>query len=245
MARGIAGGGYVLHTRPWKESSLLLELFTPDQGRIGAIMRAARRVGGRHAVRPQPFQFYSWTLGGRGELKNLSGLELAGRGRQMGMRPLVTGLYFNELLVRALSREAPTPGLFDAYDLSLSALAELGEVDLHALARRFELALIDELGVSPPWDVTVTGEPVDPEGRYRVDPEAGVLPATGLEGTLTGGDLLTLARGQPEHAGDRRAVRLLLARLLAPHIGPGPLRSRELWPGNSGPSGSASPLNVK
>ncbi|MFP4154339.1 MAG: DNA repair protein RecO [Halothiobacillaceae bacterium] len=231
MGAGIVGEGYVLHSRPWKESSLLLELFTPDSGRVGAIMRAGRRVGGRHGVRPQPFQPYAWTLSGRGELKNLSGLELAGRGRQFSMRSLVTGLYFNELLVRALSREAAMPGLFDVYDRALAALGRAEGADLHAEARRFELALLEELGVIPPWDVTVDGEPVTEQGRYRVDPEAGVLPGSAVGESLSGAELLALAQGAPELAPDRRAVRLLLSRLLAPHIGPGPLRSRELWPG--------------
>jgi len=228
----LSGQGYVLHSRPWKESSLLLELLTPDHGRIGAIMRSGRRVGGRYGTRPQPFHCYGWQLAGRGELKTVTDLEMIGPPRRLSARSLVTGLYFNELLVRALGREEAVPALYAAYDSALRALAGCESAELFAVARRFELALLEEMGVAPSWVETMEGAPVMADMGYWLDPEAGVSRRPGAGRPVQGTTLLALEAGQfPSGQGSWREAQTILAWLLAPHIGPAPLRSRELWPG--------------
>jgi len=224
-------GGYVLHSRPWRETSLILELFTREEGRIAAVMRSARKVQGRSPTRPQPFQHYEWQLTGRRELKNLSQLELAGRPRTLPPQRLAIGFYLNELLMRALSRMEAMPRLYDAYDQALALLADQN-CNLFGLSRNFEQLLLQELGAAPAWLVTVEGEAVDLEGIYYLDPESGVsnVSSNGAK-PVRGVALHALDSKDYSEPSVRREVRDVMAFLLQPHIGTAPLKSRELWLG--------------
>ncbi|MFZ5536116.1 MAG: DNA repair protein RecO [Pseudomonadota bacterium] len=218
--------GYILHARPWRDTSLLLEVFLREGGRRGVIARGARG-NSRLRARLQPFRRVWLDLGGRGELAQLRAVEeLAGPPRLAGGRVLACGYYLNELVLRLLPREDAHPELFDRYAEALESLS-MGAPEAPVL-RLFEKQLLEALGWAPAWDDCADGTPVEAEGMYHVHPESGVCRAEGSPAAVRGLSLLHLAAGRCDDPATAREIRLILHGLLAPHLGPRPLRSREL-----------------
>ncbi|MDM7322583.1 MAG: DNA repair protein RecO [Gammaproteobacteria bacterium] len=218
--------GYILHARPWRDTSLLLEVFLREGGRRGVIARGARG-NSRLRARLQPFRLLWLDLRGRGELAQLRAAEeLVSQPRLVGGRVLACGYYLNELLMRLLPRDAPHPELFDRYTEALGALGS-GASEAPIL-RLFEKQLLEALGWAPAWDCCADGTPVEAERMYHVCPESGVCRAEDGPATVRGASLLHLAAGRCDDPATAREIRLILHGLLAPHLGPRPLRSREL-----------------
>lgn len=230
---------WVLHTRPWRETSLLLELFTPESGRIGVVARGARRPRrGSRAL--EAFVAVRCALSGRGELRTLGSHEVIERAPLAG-DALYAGFYLNELLVRLLQREDAHARLFREYEGALAVLAKLPRgsdaIALEPVLRRFEFALLDELGYGLPLAEDLDGAPVDPERRYLVEPDAGVRPV--LPGVaeqdddralqIGGAELLAIAEGDLARPSVLRAAKRLARAALAPHLGDRPLVSRSLF----------------
>src|SRR5213082_2519185 len=146
--------GYVLHTYPYKETSLIVEAFTRQHGRMSLLARGARRP--RSAMRGVLLAFHPLRLGwsGSAELSNLMQAEWGGA-LQPAFRPLaghglMCGFYLNELILRLLPREDPHEALYDAYG---DALARLSAGDAFpAVLRSFEKRLLAELGYAPLFD---------------------------------------------------------------------------------------------
>ncbi|MDX1735229.1 MAG: DNA repair protein RecO [Halioglobus sp.] len=224
---------YILHSRPYRDSSLIVEAFTAEHGRISLVAKGVRattrRRGGRAAL--QPFLPLLLSFSGRGELKTLTASEPAGVACTLKGEKVYSALYLNELLVRLLHRHDPHPALFAAYSQALTSLAGDSEPDV--ALRRFELCLLDELGYSP--DLTRDygdGRPVDALRWYRYVDGHGVqaLPSDqeDVAGAYLGSHLLAIARG--EFGGDvRPEAKRLLRLVLREHLGEQPLRSRELF----------------
>jgi DNA repair protein RecO (recombination protein O) len=147
---------FVLHSRPYKESSALVDLFTP-QGRLRAVMRAAR---GKAGSLIRPFVTLEVELRGKSELKTVARLESAGPSHWLDGQALFSGMYLNELLIRLLPMEDAHPALFEHYVATLPALA--AHRPLEPLLRSFEWRLLDELGYGFALDVDIAGEPIDP-----------------------------------------------------------------------------------
>lgn len=219
---------FVLHARPYRESSQLVDLLTAEQGRVGVIARGSR--GKRRGVPLLPFCRYRLQLAGRGELRRAQGIEADGAPALLNGRALYAALYLNELLVRLLHRDVPLPGVFDAYAEAVARLA--GDDALEAGLRLFEKRLLDELGYGHRYAETVDGEPVARDGLYTFDPDAGVCPApAGLPSAqcYRGSALLALDAGRLCESGDLLDAKRLMRRALAPHLGDRPLRSRALF----------------
>jgi DNA repair protein RecO (recombination protein O) len=226
---------FVLHTRPWRETSVLAELFTAEHGRIGAVARGVRR-GRRGGASPlRPFVALRCLWRGRGELRTLTTVEPERPFVLVG-DALFAGLYLNELLVRLLQREDAHPELFLAYARAVAALSGPAP-PLEPVLRRFEFGLLEELGYGFPLDVDATGRPVRADARYRFEAEAGLVPGEGVEeGGLPargfpGAALLALAAGDLEDPETRRVAKRLARQALAPHLGDRPLHARALFAG--------------
>ncbi len=222
---------FLLHTRDFRDTSLLIELFTPEAGRIGAVARGVRgqRRGTSQRALLQPLVplWVSW--GGRGELKNLQQIEA--RAPMLALRgpALFSVLYLNELLCRLLPRDDPHPDLFGDYEAALAALAVAIHIDLPL--RRFELRLLESLGYGIDLQVDADGEPLSGDGWYRFDAGVGLrrLPAPAA-GALAGSELLAFdvaAESSSEAA--RRCLKRLCRQALQPHLGERPLKSRQLF----------------
>jgi DNA repair protein RecO (recombination protein O) len=157
---------YVLHTYPYRETSLIVEAFTDAHGRVALVARGAKRPRSELRGLLQGFQPLLLSWAGSGELKTLQKAEWRGGLPRVGGSALLCGFYLNELLLKLLPREDPHARLFVCYDAALQDLAA-GHEQAPVL-RRFELDLLAELGYALPLlrDAD-TGAPIDPAARYH------------------------------------------------------------------------------
>lgn len=214
---------YVLHARPFRESSLLLEVFSQSHGRTGLLVRGARsgKAGGRAALL-QPFTPLHLSWQGSGELPLLLEVEPAGTAPRLLGDALLAGFYANELLVQLLVRGEPHPSLFGRYAVCLSQLAESdGMAALSWPLRCLERDLLAAIGFELGLDLDAGGRPIQPELHYRWLGEAGATPQGVREGEgagLPGAALIALradvAPPAPLHAPLRRLLRNELKRHL-------------------------------
>ena len=219
---------YVLHQYPYRDSSLLLEVFSRHHGRLGLVARGARSARARWRGQLQGFSplLLSWSL--RGELGTLTGLEARGGTAALAGRHLLSAYYLNELILRLVARHDPHPGIFDAYE---GALQELGGREEPAL-RIFEKRLLEELGYGLLLDRTAdAGLPVEPEASYAYQLERGPVrcdnPAdSGLY--LRGSSLLSLHHEALADPQARRDAKRLLRAALSIYLGSRPLKTREV-----------------
>tara|TARA_B100001540_G_scaffold301181_1_gene307364 strand:- start:838 stop:1578 length:741 start_codon:yes stop_codon:yes gene_type:complete len=224
---------YILHRRPYRDTSLLLEVFTAEHGRLSLVARGARRRGrgGSNAALLQPFAPLLLSFSGRAEMKTLTAVERAGGPWELPGERLYSGLYLNELLVRLLHRHDPHARLFAAYGEALQGLHAPGPAE--DSLRRFEYILLDELGYSfAPGMDAASGTPVRADRRYRYEAGRGLVELTVAEHgpavAYAGEDLLRIAAG--EFSGPARAAcKSLFREALAEQLGGQPLRSREFF----------------
>lgn len=228
---------YVLHTRAYRDSSLLVELFSREHGRVSMVAKGvkggARRKSGSagQAALLQPFVplWCSWS--GRSGLKTSTGCEPRGPATALVGRRLYCGLYINELLSRLLHHYDAHEALYDLYEDSLQRLAQEPELDI--LLRRFEFRLLEELGYG--FELTLeglNGVPVTETGWYVFHQEHGLMAVDARPGadmpSFSGADLLAISRGE-FCAGVRKTAKRLMRQALAAHLGDKPLKSRELF----------------
>lgn len=217
---------YVLHARPYRESSLLLECLTRDHGRLGVVARGVR--GERARVRRaqlEPFQPLALDLLLRGELATLTGAEPVGVSSRLVGDHGLAGLYLNELVVRLTARQDPQPALFEAYARTLARLA--GGEPAGWTLRRFERDLLEAIGYGLQLRHAGGGdEPLQAQAHYRYDVEQGALRcAAGTAHAVRGADLLALAADRPPDAQGQAALRRLMREVIRYHLGGGELRA--------------------
>lgn len=219
---------YVLHHRRYGDNSLLLEVLSLAEGRIPLVARGAGARNSRRRGVLQPFVPLLLNWRGRGSLKTLAGVEAASGAHALKGPSLYSGFYVNELLTRLLPRNEPVPLLFENYRATLGKLERDGS--LEETLRRFELALLEELGYAPDLSRESSGRPLRPDGLYRYRQESGLEPVTqAVTGAVHGDTLLALAGGQPLSPPQQRQARDLLRGILAFYLGDRPLKSRELF----------------
>ncbi|AIF48349.1 DNA repair protein RecO [Dyella japonica] len=217
---------YVLHSRPYRETSLLLECLTRDHGRLGVVARGVRRERARvQRAQLEPFQRLSLDLLQRGELATLVSAEGVDAPLRLVGDAGLAGLYLNELSVRLTGRQDPLPELFDAYARTLPRLAA-GEPLAWSL-RRFERDLLEAVGYALQLEFEAeSGEPVEPAKFYRYVVEQGPSPCRpGTAHALRGADLLALAADDMPDAAGLSALRVMMREVIRFHLGGGELRA--------------------
>ena len=174
---------YVLHHRAYRDSSVLLELFSPEYGRVGVIARGAKSAKSRWRGVLQPFQplLVSWNK--RGELGTLTAAEAHGPALTIAPDLIASGFYLNEILLRLLERDQEQLELFGCYDEALRSLDKVGtetadnqsrSVALEILLRQFEIRLLAALGYGLVLDHEIGSEsPVQAEQEYIYQLEHG------------------------------------------------------------------------
>ncbi|MDY6891066.1 MAG: DNA repair protein RecO [Pseudomonadota bacterium] len=215
-----AAAAYVLHSRPYRETSLLVDLLTLEHGKVSVVARGARRPSSRLRATLQPFQSLQVGWQGRTELKTLRLAEPIESLRLPQGAALLCGLYLNELLARLLRPFDPHPRLFLYFRCALDEL-RLGQ-DLEGALRTFEGQLLEQLGYG-----LDTGA-LQPGRRYRLDPERGLVPSDRGDG-YPAEHLLAIAAHRYADPAVRRSAKRLMRNRLTPLLGERPLRSRELF----------------
>ncbi len=219
---------FLLHTHPFSESSLVLDVFVRNHGRLALIARGARRP--RSALRGVLLSFQPLELGwfGGGEVKTLAKAEWIGGLPLLRGKCLLLGYYLNELLLKLMPREDAHPLLFDAYGATLAALAH-GAAETAEL-RRFEKTLLRELGYGLALDRdAASGHPVQADRRYVYQIERGAVEATDNEGaTLSGKTLLDLASDDYTDPRTLAESKALMRQLMAHYLAGQVLQSRRI-----------------
>ena len=224
--------GWILHSYPYSETSLILDVLTRDYGRLPLMARGARRP--RSALRGVLQAFQPLELGwfGSGEVRTLAKAEWVGGMALLGGSALMLGYYVNELLLKLLPREDAHPALFEAYAATLQALSR-GESHAYRL-RLFEKTLLKELGYGLALErEALSGQPVLPDRTYHYLIERGPVEAeTGDDGGLSGlhgKTLLDLARDDYSDAQTLSESKVLMRMLINHHLGGQLLQSRRVF----------------
>ncbi|MEE8056292.1 MAG: DNA repair protein RecO [Pseudomonadales bacterium] len=227
---------YVLHTRNYRDTSLLVEFLTFGYGRVSAVVKGVRSSGKTAKLRRslmQPFipLLISWT--GKTDLKTIIQFESCSAPLALVGPRLFSAIYVNELLTRLLQHYDNNPELYSLYQCALQGLLQEELIDV--VLRRFELQLLDDLGYG--IDLTVeldTERPIEADKFYLFESGQGFCLANNTSNAMgnsqlfSGEDLLAIARGDfcPQV---RRAAKRLCRQALAVHLGNKPLKSRELF----------------
>jgi DNA repair protein RecO (recombination protein O) len=236
--------GYVLHSYPYRETSLILQVWTEKHGRMGLVAKGARRPKSASRAVLIPFQPLSMDWFGRGELRTLKTAEPASPATPLGGASLLSAFYLNELLLKLTTRDDPHEGLFAAYDDAITALRSISRLgprleavaepapqparDIEPILRRFELRLLQELG----YAVELTREagshaPIEPDRDYWYVAERGPVPAPGVDASgpgegrapanavrLRGQTLIDLERGRFDDAATAAQSKQLMRLLI-------------------------------
>ena len=246
----------VLHRYDWSESSLILDVFTREQGRLVVAAKGAKRPYSQLRSALLPFQRVHLSLGrppkssatdeqagehAARDVQTLRGADWAGGPAMLTGAALFSGFYLNELLMKLLARQDAHPLLFDAYAQTLSSLMGGDDVRVQSALRAFEISLLQQIGVLPDLSlVTLTLEAVDLERRYVLRPEAGIAPASFDDASVTGAALVgmqaallhgSMSALQQACASALPEWRGLLRGLLHYHLGSSVLRTRQVMMG--------------
>jgi len=219
---------YVIHRRPFSETSLILEAFTRDHGRIGLLAKGARRPKSRWSGTLEPFQLLRLSWSGRGELPSLTDVDLSPSRIRLEGRKIVAGLYLNELIMRLTARHDPHAELFEHYGLAVGELwaAEREETAL----RVFEKRLLDAIGYGVLTQHEAdSGDVIVADKQYHYGLEFGPSRQSGKGCVVSGHVLLALEAEALSSPEELRQAKRLMRFLLAPHLGEKPLYTRALY----------------
>ena len=219
----------ILHVRPYRETSAIVQLFTRGRGRLAGVLRGYRsKKQGQLNVQPFSFGTVSWV--GRSELVTIQKFEshhfIALKGEA-----LYAGFYVLELLTRVLRERQQEPQLFQAAMQVLEALEE-GDA-LQPALRLFELELLDQLGYG--IDFSAAGEPLNASALYRFEPQVGFRRVSGGDGSVrvvSGQSLLAIASRDFSDSATLDAAKGLMRAAIEPLLGDKPLTSRKMFQRN-------------
>ncbi len=220
---------FVLHSYVYRESSLIVDVFTRDYGRVMLVAKGAKRPTSRLRGILQTFQPLSIGWSGKSELRTLVSAEWIGGMIPLESSALLYGFYLNELLIRLLAREDPHQGLFEQYVRALNHLATAESAQ--TVLRIFELALLKETGVGADLSINVKDRcPIDPEGIYVVDPENGPRLANLDDQAphVVGKTLLDMVNEDYSDPQTQLQSKQLMRFLLAHHLNGVPLQTRKI-----------------
>ncbi|MBO9874611.1 MULTISPECIES: DNA repair protein RecO [Xanthomonas] len=225
--------GFVLHARPWRETSLLVEVLSVHHGRLGVLARGVQGPK-KQALRAalQPLQSIRFSAQRRGELAQLRAAEALDAAPRLSGEAMLAGFYINELTLRLAPRDDPAPDLYLAYARVRARLA--ADAPLAWSLRCFERDLLEALGVGFDLRHDGDGEPIDPAARYVLDAEHGprrLLSDRGHDqrsGMATGRALLALADDTEPVAEDLPGLRRGMRVVLLHHLGGRGLKSWEM-----------------
>ena len=220
---------FVLHSYPYKETSLIVDLFTRDFGRVGLVAKGAKRPHSQLRGVLQTFQPLQASWSGKSELRTLIDAEWVGGMLPLERGALLCGFYLNELLVKLIARDDPHPLLFDHYVATLNQLAH--DEPAPIVLRKFERALLKQTGVAADFThCTSSRAKVEADADYVVDPERGPRRAREAEvwPVVAGKTLLDMEREDYADPVTQGQSKQLMRFQLAHHLGGAPLNTRQI-----------------
>ena len=218
--------GFVLHSLPYRETSLIVELFSRKLGRLAVVAKGARRRQSALRAVLLQFQPIEFSVAGKGELRTLTRAEWQGGLAMPSGEALLFAFYLNELLVRLLMREDPHPGLYDGYESALRALGEQGARE--DVLRRFEWLLLAEIGYAPDLSCDRQGRELEPGADYRMHGGQLVLTDSSDEERFSGRVLSDIAGGRYDAPGALASAKRLSRQVLGAQLEGVPLKTRQI-----------------
>lgn len=220
---------YILHARPFRDSSQILDVLSPDHGKLSLVARGVRSPKSRLAGLLRPFQplRLSWSM--RTELGTLTGAEVHGRLRSLSGDALMAGYYLNELILYLLHRHDPQPEVFELYDQVLAALAA-GE-PVAVCLRRFEIELLRLIGYALNLETeAVSDEPLRADAYYEYRPGHGAVAVQRCDGSavFSGSDLLAIAALRLDDPQPLRQAGRLMRLVIDYHLDGKELKTRKV-----------------
>jgi DNA repair protein RecO (recombination protein O) len=180
---------FVLHSRAYRDTSLLVELFTEQHGRVSAVARGVRTVKSKSKGLLLPFTPLAVCWSGKSTLMSLGKVEANGSGYNLSGHNLLSGFYLNELLLKLFQHNDPHPLVFQAYQTALAKLKN-GD-DLQLVLRLFEKQLLKELGFGMLFNIDSSGEKINTNANYYYQHERG-LEISSSANSISGKSLLAL-----------------------------------------------------
>ncbi|MDF1797374.1 MAG: DNA repair protein RecO [Coxiellaceae bacterium] len=226
---------YILHTRPYRSTSLLVELLSQDYGRLTVVANSARGPKSRYKGVLQPFRCLLVDWSGARELKSLGKVELRGMPYRINGVRLFCGYYLNELLMRLLAKDDPYEKLFEVYQQTLQQLSDSDAI-LENTLRLFEKRLLQELGYGVSFTHDASHQqPIEAEQSYSLAADRGFYAVTGhvehQHAVFSGANIVAIANDDYSNPQVQQDAKKIMRYLLRCHIGTKPLNSRELIKG--------------
>jgi DNA repair protein RecO (recombination protein O) len=224
--------GFVVHSYAWRETSLIVETFTREFGRVAVVARGAKRPTSQFRGLLSPFNPIALSWSGRNEIKTLVRAEWLGGMQPLRGDSLLAAFYANELLVRLLARGDAHPQTFGSYVELLRSLTR--DARHEAALRAFELDLLQDIGYAMPLDRCTEGSAIDARAQYvfasgqgarRIDANV-VRESDG--GTVSGGTLIAMAARDFEHPQVIAESKTLLRQVIRYHLDGKPLNTRRI-----------------
>ena len=220
---------FVLHAKPYRDTSLIVDFFTKEFGLMSAVVRGARSHRSKSRGLIQPFVPILINCFGKSELQTLRTVEADGVMHYLTSHALISGLYLNELLIRLLHRSDPHPGLFESYEQALARLVKEG--GLESCLRQFEKQLLQEIGYGLHLALEAHSEkPILADEYYRFVSGQGLFSVEkSHEEAILGRVLLAIEHNDFEDKETLRAAKQVLRRAIHPLLGNKPIKTRELF----------------
>jgi DNA repair protein RecO (recombination protein O) len=221
---------FVLHRRPYSESSLILDVFSEEYGRLSIISKGARSKRSNLKGVLQAFTPLLMKWSGKGSMRTLRQAESISLAIPLTGINLYSAMYINELVVRVIEQETPYPALFLDY---LTALTELAQTkNPEPALRRFELALLSSMGYGVDFlHCAGSGEMVSPEMTYRYRDQKGFMASIRHDPLMSfkGNELIAISERRFVTPEQLKAAKRFTRIALKPYLGGKPLKSRELF----------------
>lgn len=227
--RVLAQPAFVLHSYPYKETSLIIEVFTRQYGRLALVAKGAKRPHSSLRGALQTFQPLTISWSGKSDLQTLTTAEWVGGMPPLEKNALLCGFYMNEMIIKLLQRDDPQPLLFDEYVATINQLAHVEPVPI--LLRKFEMNLLKMAGVLNDLSFCMQQRcTVLPEALYVVEPESGTRPAQDGDAGLKvcGKTLIDMQNADYSDATTQAQSKLLMRALLAHHLHGKPIHTRQI-----------------
>ncbi|OUR93793.1 DNA repair protein RecO [Gammaproteobacteria bacterium 42_54_T18] len=243
---------YVLHSKPFKDTSAIVELLSQEYGLVSVIFKGVRSTKNSAKSRVlQPFQPLLASWYGKRELKSGKSVEQGGVPHMLSGKKLYSGIYLNEILLRMLHRDAPAEGIYEHYQQCLSELVDTDNIEVYL--RQFEWRLLDAIGYQLPCECDAqSGAPIVVDAYYRYEINHGFIYDSPISsknfaprsGVFSGELLLAISRDMVVYAQQQQyhdnlsrhllpEAKRLMRLVLAPHLGGKPLESKKLFMGIS------------
>lgn len=224
---------YILHKRPYRETSQILEVFCRNHGRLSLMSRGSRSPRSRTSGILQPFRPLLLGWYGRGEMPTLRGVDVADtRAPALTGKALLSAMYLNELLVIMLHRNDVHEALFSEYHQTLYSLPQSSKLEV--ILRNFEKNLLEQLGFGLNLDIDAdSGEAVLPDCNYAYHFEHGPVrcqtDSPRQNPVVSGGSLLAFSTGELKSPSSIAEIKKLMRYIINNHLGARKLKSRELF----------------